>query len=100
MKTAIVIDLGFGDSGKGRVVNELVSSSEKSLVVRFSGGQQAGHKVVEGKREHVFSSFGAGTLKGADTFWSQYCTFYPNSFLGEYEALKDLKFYELKKREI
>lgn len=92
MRTTAIIGAGFGDEGKGRVTNALLNPSEKNLIVRFSGGHQAGHKVVHEGREHIFASFGSGTLQEAHTCWTKYCTFYPSSFLVEYDALKDIKF--------
>jgi adenylosuccinate synthase len=91
MKTAIVLGLGFGDEGKGLTTDYLCRQSNKPLVVRFSGGHQAGHTVVlpDGKR-HVFSSIGSGAFQEAPSYWSKYCTFYPTAFLREWEALAKL----------
>jgi adenylosuccinate synthase len=90
-KAHIVIGLGFGDEGKGLTTDYLCRTHEKPLVIRFNGGQQAGHTVVksDGTR-HVFSNFGAGTLSGIPTFWSRYCTFAPTNLLKEYEALEQV----------
>lgn len=87
MKTKIVLGTMYGDEGKGLVTSHL--SEKDDLVVRFNGGHQAGHTVHYGYR-HVFSNFGSGTLKGAHTFWSKYCTFYPYAFLNEHAALKKI----------
>lgn len=89
MKQA-VIGLGFGDEGKGLVTDYLCSLASHPLVVRFSGGQQAGHTVVLDGKRHVFSNFGAGTLRGATTFWSKTCTFDPVGVMNELEVLKSL----------
>lgn len=89
----IVVGLGFGDEGKGLTTSFLCSQTINPLVVRFNGGQQAGHTVVyEGKR-HVFSSFGSGSLQNVPTYWSSFCTFYPPSFLREYELLNKPTIY-------
>lgn len=70
-KTArAVIGGAFGDEGKGLVVDYLCRQSDDvPMVVRFSGGAQAGHTVVapDGRR-HVFHHFGAGGLLNAPTF--------------------------------
>lgn len=89
MKTSIIIGLGFGDEGKGLTTDYLCRQQPSSLIVRFSGGHQAGHTVVtpEGGR-HVFSSIGSGALFGAATYWSRFCTFYPIAFGNEYTALE------------
>lgn len=68
-----VIGLNFGDEGKGKIVNSLCSQhiNNKPVVVRYSGGSQAGHTVItkEGKR-HVFNSLGSGTLQNVPTYWA------------------------------
>lgn len=90
MKSQAVIGIGFGDEGKGKVVSHLCSQSPDSLVVRYSGGQQAGHHVVlRDGRDHVFSNFGCGTLHGNDTYWSQYCTVDPIGILNELDVLME-----------
>lgn len=86
MNNNLIIGVLFGDEGKGLVTNYL--SSPSSLVCRFSGGHQAGHTVIENGKRHVFSNYGAGTLKGAPTYWSQFCTFEPIGFLKERAILR------------
>ena len=85
-----VIGGGFGDECKGSYVNELCSQSEHPLVIRFNGGHQAGHTVLHNGVRHIFSSFGSGTLQGAPTFWSKYCTFFPTAVFNEYQKLKEI----------
>jgi adenylosuccinate synthase len=64
--TWIVVDLGFGDAGKGSVTDFLVRDLGAELVVRFNGGAQAGHNVVTPDgRHHTFSQFCAGSFAGA-----------------------------------
>ncbi len=64
MKRAILtVGLGFGDEGKGAVVDFLTRAYDAELVVRYCGGCQAGHNVqLPDGRRHTFSQFGAGTL--------------------------------------
>lgn len=93
-----VIGLGFGDEGKG-LVTDLLSSqasvkhtnyeARNKVVVRYSGGQQAGHTVTIGDERHVFSNFGAGTLRNIPTYWSKYCTVDPIGILNELEHLEE-----------
>jgi adenylosuccinate synthase len=56
----IVVDLGFGDAGKGRVTDALVRRTSAALVVRFNGGAQAGHNVVTDAGAPHLSQFGSG----------------------------------------
>jgi adenylosuccinate synthase len=89
----IVAGLGFGDEGKGLTTSYLCSITENPIVVRYNGGHQAGHTVVHKGKRHVFSNFGSGTLQGAPTFWSSYCTFNPINFLNEFKALGNAEIY-------
>ena len=83
----VVIGAGFGDEGKGLVTDYLCSMLNRPLVVRYSGGQQAGHTVVLDGKRHVFSNFGSGTLRGVPTYWAKSCTFDPVGMLREYDIL-------------
>lgn len=87
MGTKAVIGLGFGDEGKGITTDYLCSLSDNPLVVRFSGGQQAGHNVVLNGVSHVFSNFGSGSLRGAPTYWAKYCTVEPTGLINELDIL-------------
>ena len=89
MTNQAIIGLGFGDEGKGVVTDSLSSKNPKeTIVIRFSGGQQAGHKVCKKDIEHIFSNFGSGTLNGCPTYWSKYCTFEPVGFINEWKVLR------------
>ena len=84
----IVVGLGFGDEGKGLTTDYLCSNYKNALVVRFNGGQQAGHTVTtKNGLQHSFSNFGAGTFRNIPTYWSSYCTFSPAYFLEELDSL-------------
>ena len=88
-KVSIVLDLGFGDSGKGVTVDYLASRNpQESLVVRFSGGHQVGHTVQVGDFIHTFSNFGAGTLRGVPSYYTKYTTMFPPGILMEYPQIK------------
>lgn len=87
MRNTFVIGAGFGDEGKGRVVDYLCEKSPNPIVVRFSGGHQAGHHVIRGSVDHVFSNFGSGSILGAPTYWSKFCTVDPDGTINERIAL-------------
>lgn len=75
---SIVLGTFFGDEGKGQTVHNLCANDPRdTLVVRFSGGHQVGHTVKYDGFMHTFSNFGSGTLLGAPTYWSEYCTVDP-----------------------
>jgi len=90
VSTHIVIDLGFGDAGKGTTVDAIARRcSTPPLVVRHNGGAQAGHNVVspDGK-QHVFSQFGAATfVPGSKTLLSKHFVLHPTGLLAEHDHL-------------
>lgn len=92
-KANIVLGLGYGDEGKGLTTDDLCSISlslnKKPIVVRFSGGQQAGHTVMNNGKKHSHSNFGAGTLRGLPSYFSEHTTFYPATIIRELEVLKE-----------
>ena len=87
-----VVGLVFGDEGKGKVTDHLCSKLASPIsVVRYSGGQQAGHHVIsEDGFDHVYSNFGSGAhRKGVTTHWSKYCTVDPVGIHYELKALQE-----------
>jgi adenylosuccinate synthase len=83
----VVVGLGFGDEGKGRVVDALVERHRADLVVRFNGGPQASHTVVRDGRTHRFHQFGAGSLQGCRTHLSRHMMVEPLSLRREAQEL-------------
>lgn len=88
MNHVIVVDLGYGDAGKGTVVDWLCSresSRPVHAVVRFNGGAQAAHHVVtRDGRCHAFAQFGAGTFTaGVRTHLSRFVLVDPLALAAE-----------------
>lgn len=88
MRAKIVVGLGYGDEGKGMVTSHLVENSYDPIVVRFSGGQQAGHTVHYKGIKHTCSNYGAGVLQGIPTYFTEHTTFYPVTIAREKEVLE------------
>ncbi|KIA59755.1 adenylosuccinate synthetase [Nocardia vulneris] len=86
----VVVDLGFGDAGKGATVDWLCSAEaglEVAAVVRFNGGAQAAHNVIAEGRHHTFAQFGSGTFSGVPTLLSRHMLVEPIALAGEAEQL-------------
>ena len=85
----IVVDLGYGDSGKGTVVDWLCSPRNghrpAHAVVRFNGGAQAAHNVVTPDgRHHTFAQLGSGTFHpGVRTHLSRHVLVDPLALIAE-----------------
>lgn len=88
----IVVGLGFGDEGKGSIVDYLVRSRNAKTVVRYNGGSQAAHTVVEASgRTHTFAQFGSGTLvPGVRTHLSRHMKIDPLNMMVEDAALRQI----------
>ncbi|WP_307795770.1 adenylosuccinate synthetase [Amycolatopsis sp. 195334CR] len=84
----VVVGLGFGDEGKGAVVDALCAARPTTAVIRFNGGAQAAHNVVADGRHHTFSQFGAGTFAGVPTHLSRYVLVEPFALATEARQLE------------
>lgn len=91
-KTYVVGGLGFGDEGKGTIVDYLTRTKDIALVVRYSGGAQCGHNVITPNGESFcFHQFGSGTLvPGVHTYLSNFVLFNPMLLVSEEKQLRAL----------
>ncbi|MET8083712.1 adenylosuccinate synthetase [Micromonospora sp. NPDC005237] len=89
MRHVAVVDLGFGDAGKGTVVDWLCATRPVHTVVRFNGGAQAAHTVVlRDGRHHTFAQLGAGTFHpGVGTHLSRHVVVDPLALAAEADHL-------------
>lgn len=88
MKAEIIIGSLFGDEGKGITTDYRCRQNPwGTVVVRFSGGQQASHNVKIGKISHAHSNFGSGALRGAPSYFSEHCTINPVTMFRELDDL-------------
>lgn len=88
-KAIVVTDLGFGDSGKGTMVDYFCEKTKAPWVVRYNGGAQAGHNVVFDNSTHTFSQLGSGSFRGAGTFLSEFMMWNPISLVHEALSFSD-----------
>jgi adenylosuccinate synthase len=61
MSTYVVVGLQFGDEGKGKITDVL--SAKSDYVVRFQGGDNAGHTVYVGEDKFVLHLLPSGVLQ-------------------------------------
>ncbi|MDG4816432.1 adenylosuccinate synthetase [Micromonospora sp. WMMD956] len=89
MNHVLVVDLGYGDAGKGTVVDWLCATRPVHTVIRFNGGAQAAHNVVlRDGRHHTFAQFGAGTFRpGVRTHLSRHVVVDPLALAAEADHL-------------
>ena len=85
----VIVDLGYGDAGKGSLVDALTARTGARLNVRFNGGGQAAHNVVlPDGRHHTFSQFGSGMFDPAvKTYLSRHFLWNPITMQNEASSL-------------
>lgn len=97
-RATLVADLGFGDAGKGSVVDYLVRQQPRaSVVVRYNGGPQAAHNVITPSgQHHTFAQFGSGSLvPGTRTHLSRSMLINPLNAFNEADHLLDLGVHDI-----
>ena len=65
MPNTVIIGAQWGDEGKGKVIDLL--SSDADLIVRYQGGNNAGHTVINGDEEFIFHLIPSGLLHPGKT---------------------------------
>ncbi len=60
MSNTVVVGTQWGDEGKGKVVDLLTARAD--MVVRFQGGNNAGHTLVVGGKQFIFHIIPSGIL--------------------------------------
>src|SRR4051812_36977111 len=62
MSNVTVIGAQWGDEGKGKIIDWL--SNRADMVVRFQGGNNAGHTIVVGDKTYKLSLLPSGVVQG------------------------------------
>jgi adenylosuccinate synthase len=61
----VIVGTQWGDEGKGKIIDWLAKDID--IIVRFQGGNNAGHTVVVGKEEFIFHLIPSGILHKGKT---------------------------------
>lgn len=60
MSSQVVVGTQWGDEGKGKIVDVLAEKAD--MIVRFQGGDNAGHTVIVDGKKHVLHLLPSGVL--------------------------------------
>lgn len=60
----VIVDCQSGDTGKGKIANELARSGFYDIVLRYNGGSNAGHTVYHNGKKIVTHQVPVGVLHG------------------------------------
>ncbi len=85
--TVTIVGAQFGDEGKGGIVDLYGDSAD--VVVRYQGGDNAGHTVVHGGEEYKLSLVPSGVVRGVVGVLGNGCVVNPATLFDEVDALRE-----------
>lgn len=86
MSVELVLGTQWGDEGKGKVVDILAERAE--MIVRFQGGNNAGHTIVVGEETFKLHHLPSGVVRGKTAVIGNGCVVDPEVLLKELSDLK------------
>jgi adenylosuccinate synthase len=88
----VIVDLQAGDTGKGKVAHELLKKGNYDYVVRYNGGNNAGHTIYHNGIKVVTHSIPCGVLYGIKSVIGLGCVVNPKALEEEIAYLENLGF--------
>jgi len=85
--TVTIVGAQLGDEGKGGVVDLFGDAAD--VVVRYQGGDNAGHTVVAGGEEYKLSLVPSGVVRGKTGVLGNGCVVNPETLFEEVDALRE-----------
>ncbi|MBO4248179.1 adenylosuccinate synthase [Halomicrobium sp. IBSBa] len=85
--TVTIVGSQLGDEGKGGIVD--VYGDAADVVVRYQGGDNAGHTVVDGDEEYKLSLVPSGAIRGKIGVLGNGCVVNPETLFDELDALRE-----------
>ena len=87
MISDIVVDLQYGDCGKGKVTHHLCRTGEYTHVIRYNGGCNAGHTIFHKGKKFITHHIPAGVFFGIRSIIGSGCVVNVDQFFKEIEEL-------------
>ena len=87
MANIVIVGTQWGDEGKGKIVDLLAERAD--FVVRFQGGNNAGHTMVVNGEQFISHLVPSGILQGKTCFIGNGVVVDPEVLLSEIETLKN-----------
>ena len=89
MISDIVVDLQYGDCGKGKVTHHLCRTGEYTHVIRYNGGCNAGHTIFHQGKKFITHHIPAGVFFGVRSIIGPGCVVNVEQFFKEIQELED-----------
>lgn len=87
--TDVVVDLSYGDCGKGKVTHALLNEKKYTHVLRYNGGCNAGHTIYHNGRKFVTHHIPAGVFYGIKSIIGSGCVVNTSKLTSEIKELTD-----------
>ena len=84
----IVVDLQYGDCGKGKIAHDLCKRHEYTHVIRYNGGCNAGHTIYHNGKKFITHHIPCGVFFGVKSVIGPGCVIHPETFFNEIEELE------------
>jgi adenylosuccinate synthase len=84
----VVVDLQYGDCGKGKVAHALCREHDYTHVIRYNGGCNAGHTIYHEGIKFVTHHIPCGVFFGIKSVIGPGCVIHVETFLQEIEELE------------
>ena len=84
----VVVDLQYGDCGKGKIAHALCKENEYTHVIRYNGGCNAGHTIYHHGKKFVTHHIPCGVFFGVKSIIGPGCVVHVDTFLKEIEDLE------------
>jgi len=84
----IVVDLQYGDCGKGKIAHVLCKEEKYTHVIRYNGGCNAGHTIYHNGEKFITHHIPCGVFFGIKSIIGPGCVVHPDSFFKEIEDLE------------
>jgi adenylosuccinate synthase len=88
MPATIILGTQWGDEGKGKIVDFYAEKAD--LVVRFQGGNNAGHTVIVGDKTFKLHFIPSGVIYGKEVLLGNGMVINPETFIEELRTIKDM----------
>jgi len=89
MKADIIVDLQYGDSGKGKVAHHLLKDGDYTHCIRYNGGCNAGHTIYHEGKKFVTHHIPAGVFFGVKSIIGPGCVVNLEQFFKELKELEE-----------
>ena len=84
----VVVDLQYGDCGKGKVAHALCRENDYTHVIRYNGGCNAGHTIYHNGKKFVTHHIPCGVFFGIKSIIGPGCVVHVDTFLDEIDQLE------------